>query len=346
MWYGVNTPLAIQGLTYNFLPSWWRQNYGLEFGERIVFDPEYRLDAYRFMERTVHQRFPALHIGSPDPPLRGILPDFGNTITAAAAGCEVVFPVDNYPWNRHLPIDRILQLQVPLDLSQVYPYREIKAQAEYLRTRLNLDFPAAFNSRGVLNDTTLIGGTDLFAQLIEPGPLAQKLIAFSYGMLRSVIDYNYQQWQFTGRTFLSNCAVMMISPAMYRRQFLAFDQEIERLINGYGASFGVHHCGSFEKYAQIYRQLSRLDWIEIGWGSDLPLALQLFPEASIQYILSAVFVANASRQEVHARIMEILESARGNWQRVCLSMPDVEFGTPDENLEEIFWCCKEARQYE
>ncbi len=86
MWYGVNDQLAIYGLTYNFLPSWWRQNYGLTFGERIVFDPDYRLKSYRFMERTVHERFPVLHIGSPNPPTRGILPDFGNTITAAAAG--------------------------------------------------------------------------------------------------------------------------------------------------------------------------------------------------------------------------------------------------------------------
>jgi hypothetical protein len=41
--------------------------------------------------------------------------------------------------------------------------------------------------------------------------------------------------------------------------------------------------------------------------------------------------------------MEILDSSRSGWHRLCLSMPDVEYGTPDENLEEIYWCCKEAQ---
>lgn len=343
MWYGVNDQLAIYGLTYNFLPSWWRQNYGLTFGERIVFDPDYRLKSYRFMERTVHERFPVLHIGSPNPPTRGILPDFGNTITAAAAGCEVIYPIDNYPWNHHLPAERIHSLHVPVDISQTFPYSEIKSQVEYLRSKLGLDFPVAFNSRGVLNDAMLIGGVDFFTQLAEKDPHAVKLVEYSYGMLHSVIQYNYHRWQYKERTFLTNCAVMMVSPTMYQHQFLTYDQAVERLLAGYGTSFGLHHCGGFERYAPMYRQLNRLDWIEIGWGSDLRLALELFPEATVQLILSAVFVANARRGEVRTKIMEILDSSRSGWHRLCLSMPDVEYGTPDENLEEIYWCCKEAQ---
>ncbi len=343
MWYQVDDRLAIQALTYNFLPSWWHQNYGLAFGERMVFDPDYRLEAHRFMARTVHARFPRLHIGSPDPPLRGVLPDFGNAITAAAAGCEVIYPLDNYPWNHHLPPDRIPGLKAPVDISQAFPYCEIKSQVETLRGKLGENFPAAFNSRGVLNDALLIGGADFFVWLAEGDPLAHTLVDYSQAMLRSTIDYNYQRWRYPELTFLANCTVMMVSPTMYQDRFLRYDQEAERRLAGYGIPFGVHHCGSFERYAHAYRQIPHLAWIEIGWGSDPSVALNLFPEATVQSILSAVFLANASLSQVRSRIMEILDGVRGDWYRFRLTMPDVEYGTPDENLEEIYWACKEIR---
>jgi hypothetical protein len=343
MWYQVDDTLAIQALTYNFLPSWWLSQYGLVFGERMVFDPHYRLDTHRFMARTVHGRFPHLHIGSPDPPLRGVMPDFGNAITAAAAGCEVVYPMDNYPWSHHLPAGRIPALKVPEDIGQAYPYCEIKAQVEMMRGKLGLDFPAALNTRGVLNDALLIGGDGFFAWLMDENILAGHLAAYSYAMMCATIDYNYRQWQFPDMTIIPNCTVMMISPGMYQSRFLHFDQEVERRLAGYGAWLGIHHCGSFERYARAYRLIPRLAWIEIGWGSDPRAALDLFPEATVQYILSAVFVAGSTRSQVRSRVEELLDTVRGDWHRFRISMPDVEAGTPDENLEEIYWACKEMK---
>jgi hypothetical protein len=56
-----------------------------------------------------------------------------------------------------------------------------------------------------------------------------------------------------------------------------------------------------------------------------------------------VFIVNATRGEVRSKIEQILELARGDWHRFRLVMPDVEYGTPDDNLEEVYWACKEKK---
>jgi uroporphyrinogen-III decarboxylase len=136
---------------------------------------------------------------------------------------------------------------------------------------------------------------------------------------------------------------MMVSPSTYDRRLVSYDQAIYNLVSRQGRKLAVHHCGSFEKYAATYRKIPALTWLEIGWGSDFRLALDLFPESFLQYILSAVYISTASRQEVREKISSILEGARGDWRRLRLSMADIEAGTPDENLYEIYECCKQAR---
>ena len=343
MWYSVNDTLAINLLTYNFLPSWWRGNYGLTFGKKIVFDPDYRVELHRFMTRTVNERFPGLHIGSKDAPAQVVLPDFGNAITAAAAGCEVMYSEDNYPWNQHLPMEKVSSLRVPSDLRNVFPYSEISQQVAYLNRKLGTDSPVTWNSRGVLNDAALIGGPAFLEEFGADTPNARHLLAYSNGMLTTVIRANHDLFHYQDMVMLTNCTIMMVSPSTYEKRLRHYDLAVEQLVTSQDQRLGIHHCGSFEKYAHIYQKIPDLLWLEIGWGSDFRLALDLFPQTFVQYILSAVFVSTATRMEVRQKITEILEIARGAWHRFRMTMPDVDAGTPDENLYEIYDVCKKAR---
>jgi hypothetical protein len=345
MWYTVKDSLAIDGLFFNFLPSWWVSNYGLSFGERFVFDADYRSELHRFMERTVFERFPGLGIGSADPQPQVVVPDFGNAITAAAAGCEVVYPVDNYPWNQHLPWDKIAGLRLPQDLGSTFPYSEIQAQVNYLNHKLGKDVPPLWNSRGVLNDAALIGGPDFLTEFALQTPAANNLEQYSFGMLQAVIQANHERFNYREMVMLTNCTVMMVSPALFAQRLFPYDEAIYQQVTRQGQKLAIHHCGNFEKYAPIYRRLPEIAWLDIGWGSDYRLALDLFSETTLQYILSAVFVLTASAVEVQTAIAEILERTRPNdgWRRFRLCMPDIEAGTPDENLYQIFNACKTAR---
>lgn len=343
MWYNVDDRLPIDCLTFSFLPSWFHSNYGVTYGKKIVFDPDYRVELHRYIDRTIYERFHGLHIGSPDPQPQVWQPDFGNAITAGAAGCEVIYPEDNYPWNLHLPMEKASQLTVPPDLREVFPYNEIASQVAYLNRKLGQDAKVYWNQRGVLNDACLIGGSDFLAEYGLDTPASRTLINYSYGMLTSVTKADYEWFHITDWCMLANCTVMMVSPKTYESRLLAYDEEMYKLVTSQGRKLTVHHCGNFEKYAAVYRKLPEIHWLEIGWGSDFRLALEIFPEAILSYILSVVFVSTASRQEIRDKIMGILEDTRGNWHRLRLSMADIEAGTPDENLYEIYEVCKQAR---
>jgi len=342
MWYLVQDQLSINQLCYNFLPSWWRGYYGLNFGEKFWFDPDYRVELYRFMERTVHARFPSLHIGSPDPEPQVITPDFGNATTPAAAGCEIIYPEDNYPWNKHLSDEKIDQLKLPSGLDGIFPYREITSQVKYLNHKLDKDAAPWWNERGILNDAMLIGGSDFFVELTNHTEKARILVNFSRGILNSVIRQNHCVFGHKKMIILANCAVMMVSPTMYIQDVLELDRQVHQLVISFDQPFGIHHCGYFDKYGPAYRQIPKIDWLEIGWESSIRKTLDLFPEAIVQYILSAAFLQTASRNEVKEKMFQILEAAYGDWYRFRLSMPDVEYGTPDENLYEIFDACKRS----
>jgi hypothetical protein len=45
---------------------------------------------------------------------------------------------------------------------------------------------------------------------------------------------------------------------------------------------------------------------------------------------------------VREKTLEMLDVAKGNLHRTILEVSDIEFGTPEENLYEIYECCKNA----
>ncbi|GEM_PF-3187883 len=340
MWYSVNDNLTINGMLYNFLPSWWNKNYGIEFGENYVFNPDYRVETFMYMERTVNERFSGLCIGSKDPKPVVIGPDFGNAITAAAAGCEVVYPVDNYPWNKHLPEEAAKKLKVPPDLSMIFPYNEVVSQIKYLNRKLKQDVKPCWSIRGVQNDAALIKGTEFFTDYYEEPEEASKLLDYSYSMLTSVLKYNHDNFGYRGMTMIFNCTYVMVSPNMYEQWLLPYDQKIYQLSRELGQEFGIHHCGIFDRYSVQYRKIHHINLIEIGWDSDIKAVLALFPESMVQYIFSPIFVASADRDQIMKKTNQILEDSWDNRHRFRLSVPDIDFRTPDENLVAIYECCK------
>jgi hypothetical protein len=62
MWFAATfpNPLPIRGGCFNFMPSWWYRNYGIAYGERMVFDPDYRVEMHQAMRRLMAERFGAL----------------------------------------------------------------------------------------------------------------------------------------------------------------------------------------------------------------------------------------------------------------------------------------------
>ncbi len=339
MWYTVRRKLPIDSLLYNFLPSWWHRGYGLDFGREFVFGPDYRVSCHQEMARTLARRFPQLAIGDSDPVADVVPPDFGNAATAAAAGCEIAYPVDNYPWNRHLEAEKVRALEVPSDITSVFPYSEIVSQVERLNSRLGRTESPLFVPRGVLNDAVLIRGQDFFLDREEDPELAGHLLAFCYGILQAVVNFNAANRR-PETTILTNCTVPFVGPESYTDWLLPFDLEIFAVAEAAGCPFGIHHCGVFDPYLSAYRRIPKVEFLEIGWGSDIAKTLAGFPEALVRYIYSAQFLLSASAVEVEEETERILARVpAGDRHRFSLSVPDIEHGTRDENLLVILEAC-------
>jgi uroporphyrinogen-III decarboxylase len=341
MWYGANVreELKIAGLMFNWMPSWWWRNYGIAYGRRMYFDPDYRVRTYVRKEQLIHARYAPMPIGQADPEPVALGPDFENPVTALAAGAAVSYPDDNYPANDHLPEASIRALALPDDLAPVFPYSEIDRQVDWLNARYGRHELPWWNTRGVLNDAVLIRGSDFFADVYADPQLARHLLDWTHGMLTLIIRRNHAVGH-RNLVCITNCTVMMVSPRMYERWLLPYDHQVCEQVLACGQEFGIHHCGRVDDYLELYSRLPRLDFLEIGTSSDIGRTLRAFPRARVQYILSASFMAGAGLVDVRREMDRVLAAADGNWSRFSLAMPDVEFGTPDENLMEIWRRCR------
>ena len=217
MWYPVKGELRLDGLCFNFLPSWWHRGHGLEFGERWVFDPDYRTETLRFMERTVHGRFPGLDIGSADPQPVVTMPDFGNAITPAFAGCGVEYPEDNYPWSHHLERARDAGAQgpgrVPATRSRT---RRSCGRPGTCRRSSAWRTPPRLPPRGVQNDAVLIRGIEFFEDSVVDPPAARRLLDFSAGILAAAIEAN-AGFGSLDDVVVANCTTPMAGPGFDER---------------------------------------------------------------------------------------------------------------------------------
>jgi hypothetical protein len=337
MWFSeaIHDKIVLAGALFNWMPSWWYRNYGITYGERMVLDADYRVETYLAMRRLAHERYGEIGLGSPDPQPCVIGPDWHNALVPALAGARVEYPDDNYPISYHLPAEEITRLKVPEDIASAWPYCETIRQVRYLNDKLGKDEPATLIARGVLNEACLIQGCQILGDLYGDVRTARHLLGYTQGLIHAVLRYNNRVAPGGAHRFI-NCAAIMVSPQTYQELLLGYDFDTSALCEILGVGLGIHHCGLFDRFAPLYRQLGQFEQIEIGSDSSIRLALDAFPEAQIQYILPAALVCQATRSEVGDRIDAILEEGRGDWHRLALHVPDLEYGVPDENLFEIY----------
>ena len=60
---------------YNFFTFLVTRNFGSPLGEKFWFHPDYRVEQHRFVERTVHERFPNPYFGYLESAPQVIAPD-------------------------------------------------------------------------------------------------------------------------------------------------------------------------------------------------------------------------------------------------------------------------------
>jgi hypothetical protein len=334
MWFaaGIRHPLPIGGVGFNFMPSWWYRHYGIEFGERMVFDPDYRVATHVTMRRLLHERFGALGLGEADPTPCVVPPDWQNAVTAALVGAPVVYPPDNYPIAGRLAPDRLEALAVPDPLWAAFPYCEIARQVRHLNGRLGADARPSIPIRGVLNEAVILRGDSFLAELLVEPDRAERLLGFSRDLIVRQLQVN------AGGCMVTNCTVPLVGPRTYRDRVLPHDRRVAAECRRQGGGFSIHHCGDLDPYVAMYRGLTpAVAMLDIGPRSDLGQVLEVFPEAErVSQIVDARLMNAGTPAAVGAWIDQRLDAARGHWHRLSLNVADIEYGAPDDSLAAVY----------
>ena len=327
---------VISGVILNFLPSWWLANYGIAWGDRMAFDADYRVATDREMRSLLHERFPGLPVGEADPKPRFVMPTFNNALTPAAFGCAVRFPNNAYAqWEHATGYEALLSC----DLSDVWsltPYREIRRQTEYLNAKLGTDEIPFLPPMGVLNGAVqLLGDVALGDLLEEDSPLPRLLDALARHEMEKLRLDTQMGWR--GLWYLFNCSVDMIGPTVYRERVLCHDAKITDYARAVNLGAHLHHCGCFDRFEQAYRGLGELYSLEVGFPSDAALAAA-YPLCAgpLYVILDQAVIRTGSRADVAKHARGVIDAVGENRNRLTLLALDLDAGTPDGNVEELF----------
>ena len=336
MWFSetVQDNIKIHHVILNFMPSWWHTNYGIEFGEKMVFSPEYRCDMHREMRRLYYERFGRkTGIGEPNPGLWGVPPDWQNAITAAFLGGEVNYPVNGYP-ESHIQMSdgEIAAYALPDDLWAVFPYSELKKQTAWMNRKFNTDNLPFLSFRSIVNDAESIRGMSVLADFVdEEADYAQTVLDFAFKINRRQFETN-DATSGHNRYITANCMAGLISPATYEDRILPYDRKMAEMVRSAGGEYGLHHCGNFDGYIPYYQQLNPLFMLDIGHTSDLKTALDAFPDILVSYIIDNNLINHGTAAEIKAFVGDLLDKTQGDWHRIVFNVADMDIPIPDENL--------------
>ena len=340
--YEVREPHVLRALTYSWLPSWWHKEYGMEFGEKYMFDPDYRIDICVQMQKRIAERYSGIGIGDENAEPFSVSPSFINATAVACAGGEVVYPIDNYPISIPMKREDLEKLEFPEKVEEVPPYRAVVEQVEYMNKKYGFDSRPYFWKNGVSNDILMLLDNDMFLEMMDDTPLFRKLRDYSLYIWRETLDYGMRHDSLPPRIMMPCCSAHLIGPELYEKHFLETDLKVYDKIRETGKIFFLHHCGHFDPFKDVYRKFPKIDLLQVGFSSDPVLALETFPEADVEMFLDPYFFKDETKEVVVDKINDILRKTKGYWERFSFFMCDIDAGVPDENLIALYECCRDA----
>lgn len=326
-----------------FNPNWWFRHYDIRFDESFYLDRERRIANDVAMRRALYERF---GIGEADPQPRPIIGSqhiAGGFVLPALLGVEVRFSQQEPAWPvpADLTREQILVLRVP-DIRTAWPMDRLIADMDVLEKQFGY-VVGDINVGGVFNTALELRGHQLFVDMLEDKELLEHLFAVVTETEIAVAEYvrartgttsvavNRSIINVDSRIFIeSNCSVQMISPALYRRRLLHWQCRLARRL----APFGIHHCGNnLQLFASAYAETQAV-FYDVGWGSDVAGCSAALPEAFLNLRLSPVRLLSCTARDARRDVLELLRAAGRN-SRVGLCCINMDYGTPDENVQAI-----------
>ena len=338
-------------LGVGFYPDWFNKHYDISFGREYYFDPEVRIKTRMEIEKRLYERFGDVGLGNPDPQPKPMI-TFGMVMLPAVFGCEIIFKDAALPWAMPLNLseDEIMKLEVP-DIFNSYPMKEMIQQIEYLKDKYG-EVVGDINTTGVQNLALKIRGDQLYFDFYENPELCRHLLKICTQSIIELFEFNHKTTG-TGAMDVTpmcdpklyvfpNCTAEQISLETYESNILEYDNQVADACH----PVGVHHCGSVDEVLDGYKKIHHLEFIEIGFGSDVKRTRDVCgPDVAVNARISPVLMKNGTPEEIAAEVRQLIDQG-APLENFSIDTVGLTHGTPDENVRTALKTAAEYGKYD
>lgn len=322
---------------FDFSEDWHNNRFGVDFSEDFWVDPIKRTDAYMEMEYQRAKIFPDTEIGSLEPKPHPVASgQYGHRFFPALFGCQVRYLPDQAPSAETLryDFDDLAKLDMP-DLRNNDVIKKALDDAKRMKAKYGF-VESWINTGSPLNAAISIFGEDFIAATIcEPETAQHVLMVMAKTMIRLLYeftDYLNPPVRVEHESYIiGNCPAIMFSPEQYREVILPTDLWLRQQFK----SFGIHHCGVFDNYAELYTALTP-DNLDVGGGSDYKKLRKYFPDAICSYIVNPEYYEGRSRKEIDKLIYDIVTEGGPPEKISLLSTYGFSHNATNENIMDLY----------
>jgi hypothetical protein len=334
-------------------PSWWHAHAGIAFDEDFFYHPANRVESERRMEQVLYDRFGQYGLGADrnaDLPVIGAVHNAAGFLVSEMLGCKVRYQAHAAP--EVIPAQREsleIDPEVPFHSAA---FRRVERLRDQLKTRYGRVL-GDINWNGVLNAAMDLRGQDVLMDFRDAPAkmqlqfvrLAEVLERFAGRMQAetgsSSISVNRTVRHLGSPVFLhSECSHTMISVADYERLLMPIDAQWSRRHR----PFGIHHCGKDpHRFAASYAKLPWLDFLDVGWGGDVPMLRRHLPHTFLNIRLDPAGLARQTPQQIRETVVRLVVQSDNPWLTgvCCINMDQT---VSDAQIAAIFEAVVELRR--
>ena len=277
-----------QHVQFSLSEDWYNDRFGVEFTGGFWADPVRRTEAYRELSYQTAACFPDTGLGSLEPePAPSATDQYGHRFIPKLFGCEIAYTANQAPAcvAMRRDFDDLAELDMP-DLNKSDVIKKALDDAKRLKAKYGF-VHSGINTGSPLNAAISTFGEDFIASCIcEPDVAQHVLMVFAKTFVRLFYEFEdviNPPKRISRESFgIGNCPAILFSIDVYREVILPVDLWLRRQFH---KSFGIHHCGVFDRFAELYTEL-RPDSLDVGGGSDYRLLRRHFPNVVCSYIVN------------------------------------------------------------
>ena len=313
--------------------DWYNNRLGFNFDEDFWIDPIRRTENYMQIEYETAKKYPELGIGNLNPKPSPVASDqYSHRFMAKLFGCEIVYIKNQAPSALALKYEVEELAEVPMpDLHKNEILKKAKSDAEILRRKYGY-VSGGINTGSPLNVAVTVFGESFLASCAGAPDIARHILML---IAKTEIRLIYEYSQYIDENYsisplylgYGNCPAVMLSPELYRKVVLPVDLWYRQQ----GQYFGLHHCGVFDNYAELYTALSP-DSLDIGGLSNYKKVRQYYPNTMCSYIINPESIEGQSRENIDAVIYDAVVNGGPASNISTLWSYGISRNVTDENL--------------